>query len=67
MTSSNFSYLRVRSEEGAPGREVDRSRAVVRHHVVRRLAVVMVGSAGAAAVGSHGAVVARLPNCQMKK
>ena len=50
-------YLRVRSEEGAPGREVDGSRAVVGHHVVRRLAVVRVGSAsGAAAVGSHGSV-----------
>ena len=63
----NFSYLRVRTEKGAPGREVDGSRAVVRHHVVRRLAVVRVeGAGGAAAVGSHGgsvAVVWRLPNC----
>ena len=62
-------YLRVRSEEGATGREVDGSRAVVGHHVVRRLAIVRVGSAsGAAAVGSHGSVavvsrqVAKLPN-----
>ena len=71
MISSNFSYLRVRSEEGAPGRQMDGSRAVVRHHVVRRLAVVRVeGAAGAAAVGSHGsvAVVSRFEvGNQMKK
>ena len=52
---------------------MDGSRAVVGHHVVRRLAVVRFGSAGgAAAVGSHGAVavvseVAKLPNEKMRR
>ena len=51
---ANFTHLSVGSEEGAPRREVDGTRTMVGHDVMRRLAIVRIGAASGAAAGGVG-------------
>lgn len=53
-TTANLTHLSVGSEEGAPRREVDGTRTMVGHDVMRRLAIVRIGAASGAAAGGVG-------------
>lgn len=53
-TTANLTHLSVGSEEGAPRREVDGTRTMVGHDVMRCLAIVRIGAASGAAAGGVG-------------